>query len=77
MEAEEQSGWAGLKTFAPDRLPVYGSAPESLGVFWCAGQGGFGIRTAPAASRLAAALLLLGREPEFDPAAYLAARFGN
>ena len=28
------------------------------GFFWCAGQGGFGIQTAPAASALAAALLL-------------------
>lgn len=68
--------WAGLRTFAPDRLPVYGFAPETPGFFWCAGQGGFGIQTAPAASRLAAALLL-GREPELDPAPYLAARFGN
>ena len=28
------------------------------GFFWCAGQGGFGIQTAPAAAALAAALLL-------------------
>src|SRR5204863_1688 len=57
--------WAGLRSFAPDRLPVYGFAEP--GFFWCAGQGGFGIQTAPAAARLAAALLL-GRTPEIDPA---------
>ena len=56
--------WAGLRTFAPDRLPVYGFAEP--GFFWCAGQGGFGIQTAPAAAKLAAALLL-GEVPEIDP----------
>lgn len=50
--------WAGLRSFAPDRLPVYGFAPECPGFFWCAGQGGFGIQTAPAAAALAASLLL-------------------
>lgn len=50
--------WAGLRSFAPDRLPVYGFAPDGRGFFWFAGQGGFGIQTAPAAAKLAAALLL-------------------
>jgi D-arginine dehydrogenase len=50
--------WAGLRSFAPDRLPVYGFDPLSPGFFWCAGQGGFGIQTAPAAARLAASVLL-------------------
>lgn len=67
--------WAGLRSFAPDRLPVYGFAPDTPGFFWCAGQGGFGIQTAPAAARLAAALLL-GRTPGIDPAAYAPQRFG-
>lgn len=49
--------WAGLRSFAPDRAPVYGFDPSGQGVFWCAGQGGFGIQTSPAASMLAAALL--------------------
>jgi D-arginine dehydrogenase len=66
--------WAGLRSFAPDRLPVYGFAPGGRGFFWCAGQGGFGIQTAPAASALAAALLL-GRAPGIDPAPYSAGRF--
>ena len=50
--------WAGLRTFAPDRLPVYGFDPAVPGFFWCAGQGGFGIQTAPAAAKLCAALIL-------------------
>ena len=50
--------WAGLRSFAPDRLPVYGFDPDTPGFFWAAGQGGFGIQTAPAAAQMAAALLL-------------------
>ena len=36
--------WAGLRTFAPDRVPVVGFDPQVAGLFWCAGQGGYGIR---------------------------------
>ena len=52
VERVERS-WAGLRTFAPDRVPVYGFDPGEPAFFWCAGQGGFGIQTAPAAARLA------------------------
>jgi D-arginine dehydrogenase len=62
VERVERS-WAGLRSFAPDRLPVYGFDPAAEGFFWFAGQGGFGIQTAPAAAKLAAALLL-GRPPD-------------
>jgi D-arginine dehydrogenase len=48
--------WAGLRTFAPDRDPVVGFDRVLQNFFWCAGQGGYGIQTAPALSRLAAAL---------------------
>jgi D-arginine dehydrogenase len=68
--------WAGLRTFAPDRRPVYGFDPVVPDFFWCAGQGGFGIQTAPAAAKLAAALLL-GRSPELDPEPYAPRRFMN
>lgn len=63
--------WAGLRSFAPDRLPVIGRDPTTPEFFWLAGQGGFGIQTAPAVARLAAGLLL-GRNavPEIDPASY-------
>ena len=50
--------WAGLRSFAPDRKPVIGWDPQAAGLFWFAGQGGFGIQTAPAAARLAAQLFL-------------------
>jgi D-arginine dehydrogenase len=49
--------WAGLRSFAPDRSPVIGFDPVLRGFFWFAGQGGYGIQTAPAAAKLAAALL--------------------
>jgi D-arginine dehydrogenase len=49
--------WAGLRTFSPDRVPVLGFDPQVAGFFWCAGQGGYGIQTAPAMARMAAALL--------------------
>jgi D-arginine dehydrogenase len=50
--------WAGLRTFAPDRTPVVGFSSQAAGFFWLAGQGGYGIQTAPALSRTAAALIL-------------------
>lgn len=68
-----ETSWAGLRTFAPDRLPVFGWDGAVEGLFWCAGQGGFGIQTAPAAGALCAALLL-GQAPVVDPTPYLATR---
>jgi len=57
IERVERS-WAGLRSFAPDRLPVYGFDADVPNFFWCAGQGGFGIQTSPAAAKMAAALFL-------------------
>ncbi|MBJ7336988.1 FAD-binding oxidoreductase [Mycolicibacterium sp.] len=57
------SSWAGLRTFAPDRNFVVGEDPDAPGFFWLAGQGGYGIQTAPATSRLGAALVLGGSVP--------------
>ena len=78
IEAVERK-WAGLRSFAPDRLPVYGFDPDCAGLFWFAGQGGFGIQTAPAAARLAAQLLLgLPRDEmteALDPSLYSPGRF--
>jgi D-arginine dehydrogenase len=56
--------WAGLRTFAPDKSPVVGPDPAAQGFFWLAGQGGYGIQTAPAMARTAAGLLTSGRVPE-------------
>lgn len=52
--------WAGLRTFSPDRAPVFGFDPGDPGFFWFAGQGGFGIQTSPAAAWLAASLITGG-----------------
>jgi D-arginine dehydrogenase len=49
--------WAGLRSFVEDRCPVVGFDPDLPGFFWLAGQGGYGIQTAPAMGRLAAALI--------------------
>ena len=49
--------WAGLRTFSPDRTHVIGFDPAAEGFFWLAGQGGYGIQTAPAAARLGASLI--------------------
>ncbi|MCE8536050.1 FAD-binding oxidoreductase [Ruegeria pomeroyi] len=61
-----EASWAGLRTFAPDRSPVVGFDPEVEGLFWLAGQGGYGIQTAPGLSRLTAALIA-GQPPELSP----------
>jgi D-arginine dehydrogenase len=50
--------WGGLRTFAPDGSPVIGFDPHTEGFFWLAGQGGYGIQSAPALSRTAAAMAL-------------------
>ncbi|WP_281824551.1 NAD(P)/FAD-dependent oxidoreductase [Jannaschia rubra] len=57
--------WAGLRTFAPDRCLVIGPS-EVDGFWWCAGQGGYGFQTAPAAARLLADRVA-GRVPELAP----------
>lgn len=53
-----EHSWAGLRTFAPDGAPVVGFDPSTDGFFWLVGQGGYGIQSAPALSRTAAALAL-------------------
>ncbi|MFM7027551.1 MAG: NAD(P)/FAD-dependent oxidoreductase [Chakrabartia sp.] len=78
IEALERS-WAGLRSFAPDRAPVIGEDPACPGFYWCAGQGGAGIQTAPAISALLAAELT-GQAPSpayagLDPARYTPGRF--
>lgn len=77
--ARVEHKWAGLRSFAPDRAPVYGFDPDAPGFFWFAGQGGFGIQTAPAAALLAAALVRGEALPEsvagIAAAAYSPTRF--
>ncbi len=58
-----RTAWAGLRTFTPDRTPVIGADPVVPGFCWLAGQGGYGIQTAPAAARHAAAAIAGGTVP--------------
>lgn len=72
------ANWAGLRTFAPDRVPVIGADPAVPDFFWAAGLGGYGFQTADGASRLLANLVL-GQETDLDQSvvkAVLPARFG-
>ncbi|NKB26973.1 MAG: FAD-dependent oxidoreductase [Rhodobacteraceae bacterium] len=62
-----ETSWAGLRTFPPDGVPAIGPDPDHPGFIWCAGQGGYGFQTAPAAGRLTAALAL-GAAPQLDAA---------
>ncbi|MEO8779859.1 MAG: FAD-binding oxidoreductase [Rhodanobacter sp.] len=59
-----QQKWAGLRSFVPDRNPVVGYDPEIPEFFWLAALGGYGIQTAPAMGRLAAALFLRNALPD-------------
>ncbi len=72
--------WAGLRSFAPDRIPVFGADPHQPGFVWCAGQGGFGIQTAPAIAALLAAELgappPAGAIANVDGSPFAASRFG-
>ncbi len=67
--------WAGLRSFVPDGELVIGWDGACEGFFWLAAQGGYGIQSAPAASDLAASMVLGAPVPEaltrhgVDPAA--------
>ena len=69
-----ESSWAGLRSFVTDKAPVVGFSDKVPGFFWLAGQGGYGIQSAPALAAFAAARIL-NRQPAeglmatgFDPA---------
>lgn len=53
-----ETRWAGLRSFVADKCPVAGFSDRVPGFLWLAGQGGYGIQTAPALGELAAALVL-------------------
>lgn len=59
-----ERSWAGLRSFAPDRTPVAGFDRTADGFFWLAGQGGYGMQTSPALSKLAASLIRRSAVPD-------------
>jgi D-arginine dehydrogenase len=58
-----ETNWAGLRTFAPDKTLVLGPDAAQPSFIWCAGQGGYGFQTAPAASQLIADLVTGAASP--------------
>jgi D-arginine dehydrogenase len=56
--------WAGLRTFTADRIPTAGFAADAPGFFWLAGQGGYGLQTAPAMAAAAEALITGRKWPD-------------
>ena len=72
--------WAGLRNFFADKLPTVGPDASAASFFWLAGQGGYGIITAPALARVAAAHVLGENMPDeltdlgFEASALLPAR---
>ena len=49
--------WAGLRSFVSDGDLLAGFDPQVPGLFWVAGQGGYGIQTSPAMGQASAALV--------------------
>jgi D-arginine dehydrogenase len=70
-----EAKWAGLRSFVADKSPAAGFSGAVPGFYWLAGQGGYGIQTAPSLSRYAAAEILGQPVPQdildagLDPAA--------
>ncbi|MDX8459825.1 NAD(P)/FAD-dependent oxidoreductase [Mesorhizobium humile] len=56
--------WAGLRTFVADGSPVVGPDDEFPDFVWLVGQGGYGIKTSPALSRVCASLIAGGGLPD-------------
>jgi D-arginine dehydrogenase len=59
-----EHSWGGLRTFSKDGAPVVGFDPHADGFFWLVGQGGYGIQSSPAVSRLAATMAMRGAVPD-------------
>ena len=75
-----ENRWAGLRSFVPDKSPVAGFSDRVEGFFWLAGQGGYGIQSAPALASFAAAMVTGRPVPpqllaqDVDPATLAVAR---
>ncbi|MCX7558418.1 FAD-binding oxidoreductase [Sulfitobacter sp. F26204] len=78
-----ENKWAGLRSFVPDGAPVAGFSGSVNGFYWLAGQGGYGIQSAPALAEVAAAQILGRQIPAyitdqgFDPETVGPSRLGQ
>lgn len=59
-----RTSWAGLRTFTADRSPAVGPDSADPTFVWLVGQGGAGIKTAPAMAEVLAATMGLGEWPD-------------
>ena len=50
--------WAGLRNFVGDKSPVIGYDQQVKNFFWLAGQGGYGIQTAPSLAKISSNIIL-------------------
>lgn len=64
MVKRVESPWAGLRSFVADKSPVAGFSRKVEGFYWLAGQGGYGIQSAPGLAQYAAAELMGKLVPE-------------
>lgn len=74
LEAPLARGWAGLRTFAPDRRFVIGWDTRLDGFYWVAGLGGHGVTTSAAVGLMAAGEILDPERHSSSP--FAPARFG-
>ena len=56
-----EHSWAGLRTFAPDDIPIVGYDSKVEDFFWLAGQGGYGIMMSPALGVTTASIITTGK----------------
>ena len=63
-----QTGWSGLRTFAPDRRPYLGPDPDIEGLHWAAGLGGYGVTCCAAVGEVVGAWLRGVEVPWMHPA---------
>ena len=59
-----QNSWAGLRSFVADKVPVVGYSDIVEDFYWLAGQGGYGVQSAPAIAQYAAADIMGQPVPE-------------
>ena len=57
--------WAGLRSFFADGDPVSAFDPADDSFYWLAGQGGYGIQTAPAMGEYAANIICGNGIPDY------------